>query len=59
MASSIVDRQVRCTRLVAARTKLALDEMPVPANVATAVDQCENRHAPDAQQGSGRLPVDV
>ena len=40
----ILDRQVGRDGLVAARTELALDEMPVPANVTGAVDQGVRRH---------------
>ena len=52
----ILDRQVGRDGLVSARSELALDEMPVPANVTGAVDQGVRRHGPDWQQGSGRLP---
>ena len=55
----ILDRQVGRDGFVAARSELALDEMPVPANVARAVDQGVDRHGPDSQQGSGRLPIDL
>ena len=59
VASSSFDRQVGSHGLVAAGAELAFDEMPVPANVAGAVDQCVDGHPSDAQQGSGLFTIDL
>ena len=55
----ILDRQVGRDGLMAAGAELALDQMPVPADVAGTVNQRVRRHRHDPQQGSGRFPIDL
>ena len=45
----VLDRKVRRDGVVATEPELGLDEMPVPANVAGTMDECEVRHiSPDS-----------